>query len=52
VTRLITSHVWRKFNSISRPHGVAPGACAYMSCRRPRAEHERAVSGRLGRPLS
>lgn len=41
---LITAHSWRP------EHGVGLGpkperACAYMNCRRPRAEHERATLG-------
>lgn len=45
---LIRDHVHRVFRQGTRPAGVAPGACAYMSCRRPAAEHERVF--RPGRP--
>lgn len=45
---LITDHSWRGFKANTRPSQV--GECAYMNCRRPRDEHERAVTGKFGRP--
>lgn len=37
----ITDHVWRRFHDAIRPVQVPPEACAFMSCRRPREDHER-----------
>jgi hypothetical protein len=37
----VTDHAWLRFSESVRPHAVEPGACAFMNCRRPRAEHVR-----------
>lgn len=49
---MIIDHVWRpEFPNNTASRNTAPTArpCAYLNCRRLLAEHERSVSGHLGR---
>lgn len=40
---VITDHVWRRIKPSNSQPVQWRHLCAYMNCRRPRAEHERAV---------
>ncbi len=49
---MIVDHVWRPespHNAATRATAAAARPCAYLNCRRPRAEHERSISGLVGR---
>lgn len=44
---MIRDHVYRRFHGGNGPKAFDPAACAYMSCRRPRADHEREFRPRV-----
>lgn len=46
---MITDHVYRPMIPTLTQASALRHRCAYLNCRRPRSEHERAVSGARAR---